>query len=72
MTTVTGIHEALAAIKLAGWDQVQDSNGERALVDDITIDPNTDDLVGAYLVEADAVIQLRDGFRVGAIWTRSC
>jgi|GEM_PF-4812488 len=69
--TVNGIHNALAAIKAAGWDQVTDGNNETFLVEDITLDPNSDDLTGEYLVEGDAVVAMRDGLRERTIWTRA-
>ncbi len=71
MKTVIGINGALGEIKTRGWDQVEDGNGERSLVDDIDIDPNSDDTTSEYVVDADTVTRLRDGFRAEIIWTIS-
>lgn len=68
--TVTGIAEALAEIKRRGWQAVLDNNREETLTDDITLDPNTDDLSREYLVEVDTVTRMRDGYRAEVIWTR--
>ena len=65
---VIGIAAALDEIKARGWDAVQDGNGETAMVDDITIDPNTDDLTGQYVIDGDQVSRLRNGFRAERIW----
>lgn len=66
MTTI-GIHNALAAIKAAGWDQVSDGNNSTYLVDDISVDEDDQE----YVIDADAVVQLRDGFRADTIWERA-
>ena len=68
--TVIGIHNALAAIKAAGWDQVQDSNGETFLVEDIANDSATDDLTSEYLVDATDVTRLHNGYMQEVIWSR--
>lgn len=67
--TVTGLNGALTEIKSLGWEQVEDSNGERCMVDDIDLDPNTDDTQSEYVVDADTVTRLRDGFRAEIVWT---
>ncbi len=68
---VIGLNGALAAIKALGWDQVEDANADVELVDDITLDPNTADLEGEYLIDGDHVIRMRDGFRAHRIWVRA-
>lgn len=68
MTIVVGIANVLDEIKTRGWDAVQDDNGEVTLVDDITLDPNTDDLEGEYLIDGDQVIRLRNGIMAERIW----
>jgi hypothetical protein len=67
--TVVGINVALAEIKMLGWELIEDNNGERQLVDDVDIDPNTDDLEREYVVDADTVTLLVDGYRQNVIWT---
>jgi hypothetical protein len=67
--TVIGIGGALAAIKALGWDQVEDGDDERIMVDDITLDPNTDDVEREYVIDGDTVTLMRDGFRSSVIWT---
>ena len=64
-----GINGALKAIKALGWDQVEDGNGERTLVENLYLDPNTDDLVREYAIDGDTVTLLRDGVRAEVIWT---
>lgn len=68
MTIVVGIANVLDEIKTRGWDAVQDDNGEVTLVDDITLDPNTDDLEDEYLIDGDQVIRLRNGIMAERIW----
>lgn len=70
--TVPGIHRVLAEIKARGWDQVQDTNHVVTMVDDIDLDPNTDDMESTYLIEDNAVIKiLPDGLRGKTVWTRA-
>jgi len=66
--TVIGIAAVLDEIKARRWDAVQDGNGEVTLVDDITIDPATDDLEGEYLIDGDQVLRMRNGVRAERIW----
>ena len=66
--TVRGIHNAIAAIKYAGWDQVRDGNGEEFLVEDLDATDEGDE--SQYAIDADAVVRLRDEVRAETVWTR--
>lgn len=67
---VTGIAAALDEIKARGWDAVMDSNLAITLVDDIAIDPNTDDLEGEYVIDVNQVVRMRNDFRGEIVWVR--
>jgi hypothetical protein len=67
--TVIGIHNAIAAMRAAGWDQIVDANGEQMLVGDLETQDEGD--TSEYVIDADAVILMRDGIRHETIWTRT-
>ena len=68
--TVIGMHEALAVIQRAGWDQVRDANGEKFLVEDIDPTPHPED-TDQYVIDGDAVVHMHNGLRAETIWTRA-